>query len=150
MGEKKTPDVSQFASFPRLSIEVQTTHRTTQGLARTELTPERSSSPRLPETISKQEFERLNSELGEQNKNRAQITSFVDRLKRIANDTALTEGTKQLIFSEIIANSKLSGKVAPDAEALNNYYQNPGTSAADRCALDASFDNVLARREYLS
>jgi hypothetical protein len=126
---------------------VRTTPRPTPVTARTtpEPTPERSRSPRPPETISKHEFEQLSSQLDEQTKNRAQITSFVDGLKRIANDTSITESRKQLIFSEIIANSKLTGKVAPDAEALNSYYQDPGTSAADKRSLDTSLALALSR-----
>jgi hypothetical protein len=126
---------------------VQTTPRPTPVTARTtpEPTPEGSRPPRPPETISKHEFEQLSSQRNEQTKNRAQITSFVDGLKRIANDTSITEARKQLIFSEIIANSKLTGKVAPDAEALNSYYQDTGTSAADRRALDTSLALALSR-----
>ena len=48
-----------------------------------------------PETISQNESEQLRSELNEQTKNRAKITSFVNGLKRIANDTSLTESRKQ-------------------------------------------------------
>ena len=125
----------------------QTTPRPTPVTVRTtpKPTPESSQSPRPPETISKQEFEQLNSELSEQTKNKAQITSFVAGLKRIANDTSITEERKGLIFSEIIENAKLTGKIAPDAESLNNYYQDPGTSAADRSALDSSLALALSK-----
>src|SRR5262249_15222116 len=104
-----------------------------------------STSPRSPETISQNESEQLRSELNQQTKNRAKITSFVNGLKRIANDTSLTESRKQQILGEIIANSKLTGKVAPDPDALNNFYQDPGTSAADREALDTSLASELSK-----
>jgi hypothetical protein len=102
-------------------------------------------SPGQPETISKQQFDQSKSELDERSKNEKQIASFVGGLRKIANDDSITAEKKQAIFSEIIANAKLTGRVKPEADALNSYYQDPSTGAADRQALDASLTSALSK-----
>jgi hypothetical protein len=107
-------------------------------------TPTRLHSPRPPQTISKKQFTQSQSELDERTKSKAQTIAFVNGLKILAGDSSNTQ--KRAEFSELIAEAKLTGKIEPDADALNNYYQNPNTSIADKRALDAAMRLVLSKR----
>ena len=110
-------------------------------------TPRRSHPPRPPETISNKRFAQSKSELEERTRDRTQIASFVDGLRKIVNNPAITNEKKQAIFSEIISNANLTGKVEPDADALNNYYQDPNTTATQRRNLDASLASALSKMQ---
>jgi hypothetical protein len=108
-------------------------------------TPRQSHSPRKPETISNKRFAQLKSEFENRAKGRTQIISFVDGLRKIANSPSISNERKKAIFSEIISNANLTGKVEPDADALNNYYQDPNTTATQRRNLDASLASALSK-----
>ena len=116
----------------------------TPGAVQSTPAPTRLHSPRPPETISKKQFIQSQSELDERTKSKAQTTAFVGGLKSIARDSSNTQ--KRAEYSELIAKAKLTGKIEPDADALNNYYQNPNTSIADKQALDAAMRLVLSKR----
>jgi len=102
-------------------------------------------APRPPETISNQQFHQSASELEERTRNEKEFVSFADGLKKIANNPSLSADTRQTIFSAIITKAKLTGKVRPEADAINNYYQSPETSAEDRQVLDASLTSELSK-----
>jgi hypothetical protein len=97
--------------------------------------------PRQPETISKNELDKLKAELADVKAHKIQILTFVDCLEQI--DAALPEDQKSNTFAKIIAAAELTGKVDPDANSLNNFYQSPSTSAADREALSAAVKNAV-------
>jgi len=101
----------------------------------------RLRSPRAPETVSTEEFKKLQLQLQNVKQHRIQIITFVDGLEKL--DSSLSAEQKRATFSKIIADANLTGKVEPDANSLNNFYQDPNTSAADREALSAAVKAAL-------
>jgi hypothetical protein len=122
-----------------------------QGTGRAQATPQptprRSHPPRQPETVPNERFAQLKSDLEERTRDRTQIASFVAGLRKIVNNTTLTNEKKRAIFSEIVSNASLTGKVKPNADALNNYYQDPNTTSSERRNLDASLASALSKMQ---
>jgi hypothetical protein len=101
----------------------------------------RPHSPRAPETVSGEDFRRIQSQLQKLKTQKIQIITFVVGLEQL--DSSLSAEQKRATFSKIIADANLTGKVEPDADSLNNFYQDPSTTAADREALSAALKAVL-------
>lgn len=99
-------------------------------------------APRAAETVSRTKFETLKTRMEEVKKNKIQIVTFVGGLEKIVN-SSLSQADQREVFSRIIAAANLTGKVEPDGDSLNNFYQGENASVAEKAALYAGLKAAL-------
>ncbi len=78
------------------------------------------------DTVSRAEFQTLKEQVDSEINKRPGNVEFVTALTQIDRDTAIPD--KQSIYAAIIAEAGITGKVTPDKNALNKFYQ---TTAGD-------------------
>jgi hypothetical protein len=62
---------------------------------------------------------------------------------RQIDSSSLSDDQKQATLSTNIADAHLTGKVQPTVDDLNNFYQSPDASSADKTALAAAANAAL-------
>ena len=72
-------------------------------------------------TVSKAEFQTLKEQVDSEINKRPGNVEFVTALKQIDRDPSIAN--KQNVYAAIIAEAGITGKVAPDKDALNAFYQ---------------------------
>lgn len=98
--------------------------------------------PRAKQTVSREEFEKLQKELNDWKSNEPATVPFVAALRQI-DSSSLSDDQKQATLSKIIAAANLTGKVQPTVDDLNNFYQSPDASSADKTALAAAANAAI-------
>ena len=93
---------------------------------------------REPESVSREEFERLESLLNKQTLELPQNIDFVAGLRKI-RDSAMTEPEKTALWVTIVADAGLTGKVEPNPNAMNRFFQREAT-AAQKSALTTALN----------
>jgi hypothetical protein len=78
------------------------------------------------DTVSRAEFQTLKEQVDTEINKRPGNVEFVTALRQIDRDTSIPD--KQSIYAAIIAEAGITGKVPPDKNALNAFYQ---TTASD-------------------
>jgi hypothetical protein len=78
--------------------------------------------PRAPETVTKNQIKTLQADMDRLAKSKPPIIDFVHDLR--AYDRAATTEQKAQGYSALVEEAGLTGKVQPDKNAINDYYQN--------------------------
>jgi len=99
-----------------------------------------AAQPRSP-PVSREEFQKLRKELEDRTKQTITINTFPENLATI---NSLPDEQKRATFTKIIAEANLTGKVEPDANSLNNFYQDPNRTPAEKKALSAALEAALS------
>lgn len=98
--------------------------------------------PRAAQTVSRDEFEKLQKQFITWKSEKTTTVPFVVALKQI-DSSSLSDDQKQATLSKIIAVANLTDRVQPTVDDLNNFYQSPDASSAEKAALAAAANAAL-------